>query len=151
MTDRTRAQLIEQAARALDLLAEHQFSGTTDPQNAGCDSDEVPCTCGAPVSDWTCHHVDVLARAGMLADPEKAISLTYYQELAAGYKGQMARADALQTRIDAALVLVDGYATAFGDAKMLRRIRAELADVHPGRPVLPIADDDFDLLETEEL
>ncbi|MEA5366066.1 hypothetical protein VA596_41520 [Amycolatopsis sp., V23-08] len=55
--------------RALDLLLQHTFSGTTDPQIAGCDSDEEPCTCGRPVSDWTSHHVDVLAVAGLLVDP----------------------------------------------------------------------------------
>src|SRR5438034_4914817 len=39
-------ELIDKAARALDVLAEHTFSGTTDPQLAGCDGDEEPCTCG---------------------------------------------------------------------------------------------------------
>ncbi len=68
-------ELIDKAARALDVLAEHTFSGTTDPQLAGCDGDEEPCTCGMPVSDWTCHHVDVLARAGLLADPAQKAAL----------------------------------------------------------------------------
>lgn len=80
--------VIEKAARALDLLAEHTFSHTTDPQNAGCDSDEEPCTCGMPVSDWTCHHVDVLAKAGLLADPAQTTELEKERRRSAAFEKQ---------------------------------------------------------------
>ncbi|HEY3510503.1 MAG TPA: hypothetical protein VGL36_15160 [Kribbella sp.] len=105
----TREELIEKAAEVIRETSGRQFHGTA--------------------------YATALADAGLLADPENTISLTYYREVATGYKGQMARADALQAQLDAARAVVEkgtDHGWQHFSPSEVRQLRAALQGDQPG-------------------